>query len=257
MQLRADGSALRAPLPSWAVAAFLHVACTIALTTLAARAPGLMPGASWYWFEGGGAALLGAIAGLPVWWLPINLLFVPTAHALLGWQLPAPCYLAVCCALYAVNVSAWRHRVPLFLSSARAVAALAAWLPRHAGFRFIDLGCGTGSLLVDLAKARPDGEYHGIEAAPLPFLLSRWRARTQPGMSVMHGNFWDTGLAGYDVVYAYLSPAPMARLWRKARREMRAGSLLVSNSFAVPGVAPTYTLPVGDGIGSVLFIWRM
>jgi hypothetical protein len=32
------------------------------------------------------------------------------------------------------------------------------------------------------------------------------------------------------VVYAFLSPAPMAALWDKVRREMRAGSLFISNS---------------------------
>ena len=55
------------------------------------------------------------------------------------------------------------------------------------------------------------------------------------------------------------SPAAglMTRLWDKARREMRPGALFVSNTFAVPGVAPAYTLPVGDRMRSVLYVWRM
>lgn len=257
MQPHAEIAVLREPLPAWAVAALIHVASTVASLALAAGAPDLAPGAAWCWLEGVGAAVIGVMAGLPLWWLPINLLFVPAAHALLGWQVPAPLYLAAFGVLFAVNVAAWRHRVPLFLSSAKVPAALWALLPRHAGFRLLDLGCGTGSLLGAFAHARPDGHYHGIETAPFSYLVSRWRARSISAVSVAWGDFWRADFAQYDVVYAYLSPQPMARLWQKARREMRPGSLLVSNTFAVPGVEPAYVLPVGDRLNSTLFVWRM
>jgi SAM-dependent methyltransferase len=257
MRQHADFSAPREAPPIWANAVFIHAVCTVASLTIAARAPQLMPGAAWYWLEGISAAVLGAVAGLPIWWLPINLLFVPAVHALSGWHIPAALYLAAFCAMFAVNVAAWRHRVPLFLSSAKVTTALWALLPPHAGFRLLDLGCGTGSVLAAFSRARPDGNYHGIETAPLPFLLSCWRTRTHAAVRVTWGDFWGADFAHYDVVYAYLSPAPMARLWRKARREMRPGSLLVSNTFAVPGVAPAYTLPVGDRMRSTLFVWRM
>lgn len=247
----ADFAETRKRLAPWVIATLIHAACSVASFTLAARAPA----ASWVWLEGASAAILGAIAGLPVWWLPINLLFVPAAHALLGLQLPAVLYPAAFCVLFAVNSAVWRHRVPLFLSSAKVTARLLTLLPQHAGFRFLDLGCGTGSLLADLARARPDGSYHGIETAPLSFLLSRWRAHA--ALRVTWGDFWPTDLAQYDVVYAYLSPVSMARLWDKARREMRPGSLLISNTFAVPGVAPAYTLPIGDRLRSTLLVWRM
>jgi len=257
MQPHAEIAALREPLPVWAVAALLHVASAVAALALAVCAPEFVPGASWCWLEGVGAAVFGTLAGLPLWWLPINLLFVPAAHALLGWQVPAPLYLGVFGVLFALNVGAWCHRVPLFLSSSKVPAALWALLPRHAGFRFLDLGCGTGSLLTDFARARPDGSYHGIETAPVSFLLSCWRARSASAVSVAWDDFWRADFAQYDVVYAYLSPQPMARLWQKAQREMQPGSLLVSNTFAIPGVEPTHILPVGDRLNSTLFVWRM
>ena len=71
------------------------------------------------------------------------------------------------------------------------------------------------------------------------------------------GDFWRTDLARYDVVYAYLSPAAMPRLWAKARREMRPGSLLVSNGFEVPGVPAGRVIPLGDAMRSTLHVWQM
>ncbi len=255
MRRRADIAAPGGAWPVWATAVLIHAASVGAALMLAMRAPELMPGAGWCVLEGIGAAVLGMVAGLPVWWLPINLLFAPVAYALLGWQIPAPFYLVAFCLVFALNAAAVRYRVPLFLSSSQVTSLLAGLLPRRAGLRFLDLGCGTGSLLAGLARMRPDGCYHGIETAPLSFVLSRLRAGS--AARVTWGDFWDADLAQYDVVYAYLSPAPMARLWRKARREMRPGSLLVSNSFAIPGVTPAYALPAGDRLRSMLYVWRM
>ena len=130
-------------------------------------------------------------------------------------------------------------------------------LPRGGGFRLLDLGCGTGSFLTDVARVRPDGRYSGIEMAPLPYLLGGLRAYGRRNMRVLWGDFWRLDLSSYDVVYAYLSPAPMGRLWEKARAEMRPGSLFISNDFCVPGVAPTQTIRVGDRMHSTIYVWTM
>jgi hypothetical protein len=74
-------------------------------------------------------------------------------------------------------------------------------------------------------------------------------------LDIKWGDFWNADLARHDVVYAYLSPAVMPRLWRKAQREMRPGTLLVSNSFTVPGVAPLKTIPYAAH--RALYVWRM
>jgi hypothetical protein len=38
---------------------------------------------------------------------------------------------------------------------------------------------------------------------------------------------------------------------------MRPGALLVSNSFAVPGVQPAFALDIGGDSASRLLVWRM
>ena len=238
-------------------AALIHAACIALLGTLLTAEPEWLAPSALPWLEGLCAALAGLAFGLPLWWLPINALFFPAAHALMTLQVAPNFYLAGLCALLLCNVAAWRNRVPLFLSSRRAAAVVANLLPRHRGFRLLDLGCGTGSFLTDVARVRPDGRYAGIEMAPLPYLMGGLRAYGRRNMRVMWGDFWQRDLSGYDGVYAYLSPAPMERLWRKARAEMRPGSLFISNDFCVPGVAPTQTIRVGDRMHSTIYVWAM
>ena len=68
-------------------------------------------------------------------------------------------------------------------------------------------------------------------------------------------DLWEVGLAEFGVVYCFLSPEPMAELWRKARAELRPGALFISNSFAVPGASPDFTVEVGGR--QQLLVWRM
>ena len=101
--------------------------------------------------------------------------------------------------------------------------------------------------------------FDGIELAPLPAAISKLRAVIVSGRNchISWGSFWKRSLADYDVVFAFLSPVPMPALWDKARAEMRAGSLFVSSTFAVPGQAPERVIDVSDRKRARLHVYRM
>ena len=46
------------------------------------------------------------------------------------------------------------------------------------------------------------------------------------------GDLWQAPLADAEVVYAFLSPAPMAALWEKVRAEMRPGTCSSATAFS-------------------------
>lgn len=244
-------------LPVWVVAALCHFAALALCVSAHSRFPGVAPFHLWFWMQGIVAALMGMAAGLQPWWLVINLLFAPAAHAAYALSLPAEIYLGLLVLLLLVNVAAWRHRVPLFLSSDKVITELSRLTPAQPGQRFLDLGCGTGTVLGRLPAIRPDVRYDGIETAPVNLALAWWRTRHKSCARVRWGNFWRENLGAYSVVYAYLSPEPMAKLWRKAQAEMKPGSLFISNSFEVPGVAADEVRRVNDRMNSVLYVWRM
>jgi hypothetical protein len=120
------------------------------------------------------------------------------------------------------------------------------------------LGSGCGGLLNNLARTHKNGQFHGIESAPLPFLISKLRSFLGvPNCKIMWGDFWQQDFSQYDVVYAYLSPIPMESLWRKVSKEMRPGSLLISNTFLIPGVTPHKSIQLNDFSNSTLYLWKI
>lgn len=204
--------------------------------------------------QGACAAIASYRLRAPRWWQAIHLGFAPAAILAHSLALPPGVWLVAFGLLLAIFWRTDRSRVPLYLTNATTAGALAGLLPPGPCF-VLDIGCGDGGLLRRLARARPDAEFVGIEHAPLPWAWARLRAIGRTNLHIRYGDFWRHPLAAYDMVYAFLSPAPMADLWQKAAAEMRPGTLLVSNSFAVPGQTPEREVAVEDRRGSLLYCY--
>lgn len=203
-----------------------------------------------------GAALAAHLLGSARWWLLIHLGFAPLVVSAQGLDLHPGWYLAAFIALVLVYWTSFRTQVPLYLSNRRTAAAVADLLPAQPA-ALLDIGAGTGSLLRPLARARPDCRFTGVELAPATWLLGRLLAARQPNIDCQRGDLFARPWQGYDIVYAFLSPVPMAAVWQKAAAELRPGALLLSNSFPVPGREPDFVVDVSDRRGTRLFGYRI
>jgi hypothetical protein len=185
------------------------------------------------------------------WWLPAHLLFTPFIWLASHWSISPLWYLGAFLLLAVFYWTSFRTRVPLFLSNPATVDALDRLLPDHS-IQLLDAGAGTGSALRPLARRHPASLFVGIEAAPGPWLIGWLMSRALPNLVWRRGDFWAHDWAPYDAVYVFLSPVPMHMVWEKARREMRPGSQLISNSFPIESVTPTEQIEAG---GRVLFVY--
>jgi SAM-dependent methyltransferase len=221
---------------------------------------GIFPPLGVFWLallQGCFAAIISQLLLSPRWWVPIHLFFLPTVVAAVQLQIPSSVYATGFVILALIYWSSFRTQVPLFLSNRMTVHRLAIWLPDEKPLRILDIGSGTGSFALTLARLRPDWQIEGIETAPAPYVLSRFLARRLANLRFTRGDFWRHPLGDYDLVYAFLSPVPMPDLWRKARREMRPGSLLISNSFDIPDQCADEVIAVDDRRGTRLYIYRI
>jgi SAM-dependent methyltransferase len=210
--------------------------------------------------QGAWAATLSWRAGLASWWRTIQFLFPPALllarEAADALAVPPTAFLAVFLFLLLLYWSTFRTQVPYYPSGRRVWEEVARVLPARRPLRIIDIGSGLGGLALDLARRRPDCDVAGIELAPLPWLASALRARaTRSRARFLRGDYDELDFGQYDVIFAYLSPAAMGALWRKAEAEMRPGSVLLSYEFTIPEREPDQRVVTGDS-RKILYIWH-
>ncbi|SIO12372.1 Histone methylation protein DOT1 [Sulfurivirga caldicuralii] len=191
----------------------------------------------------------------PRWWVVIQLLFPPLLVGALAWQVPGWIVVVLVILLVLVFWNAGGERVPLYISNASTQRALGQLTRSLAPVRFVDLGCGWGDVVAAMARQTHVEESVGVETAPLSYLIARWRARAAGGI-VLGKSLWDMDLSRFNVVYAFLSPQPMAQLQDKALAEMAPNSLFVSNSFPFPDVEPSEIWQVNDRRQTLLYVYR-
>ncbi len=207
--------------------------------------------------QGIAACAIGRALGLSLLWIPIQIL-LPLAIAynavVPSWVYPAA--LVFCLLIYWNSAS---EQVPLYLTNRRTWKALSDLVQTSGARTFVDLGSGMGGVVTYLARAHPSLQAVGLETAPLVFLASKIRviATGRGNAKVTYKSIWEEDLSAHDIVYCFLSPVPMPRMFAKAKAEMRPGTLFVSNSFAVPGKEATDISDVADGRKTRLYIYRM
>lgn len=214
------------------------------------------------WIES--SLLIGALAFLFAcltrqrwWWRAIHAVFAPAAVVVSGMNIAPHWYLVAFALMYLVFRGAFSTQVPLYLSSRATAAALTRLLAENPPSSFIDLGAGIGSITCATARELDGIEVTGVENSWVPWVIGRLRAIRLPNCKWIMGDIWGIDLGGYDVAYAFLSPAPMERLWAKVRREMRQGTLFVSNSFPAPNAEPAFVIDVADWRNTRLYCYRL
>lgn len=202
------------------------------------------------------SACLTRALGLAVWWQWIALAFpFAMAAALAAGSLPAWPFGLAFLLLYLFFSNTARERVPLYLTNRPTIEALRKLMREHGGTRFIDLGSGLGGVVRGLSGDGRKAE--GYETAPMAFLISAVLSKLTGRGAIHRRDIWSADITDADLVYVFLSPEPMPAIHAKASREMKPGSLLVSNSFAIPGLDADEIWDLSDRRKTRLFLYRI
>lgn len=200
---------------------------------------------------------LSMMFGMAIWWRIIHFVFPMAVWVMHGFQLPSGLYLFGFLLSLSLFWTTFRTQVPFYPSRSDVWRQVAEFIPEDRKVRMIDIGSGMGDLVMNIANSRPESHFFGIEIAPLPWLISVVRSWLKNSVAVFKlGDYRAINFADYDVIFAYLSPAAMPALWQKAVQEMRAGGMLLSYEFDIPGATPSAILRP-DGNAPAIYVWRL
>jgi len=121
----------------------------------------------------------------------------------------------------------------------------------------VELGSGWGNMAMQIARFLPHCQVIGYENSPIPYYFSRiWNMmEKQPNLKYYRKDFFDVSLKGVDLVYCYLYPEAMSRLVKKFDEELKSGTVVISNSFALPRWDPVQILNVVDTYHLRIYIY--
>jgi len=203
------------------------------------------------------ASLIGCfLFRLKVIFLPIQII-IPFA-VIYSPSIPEYIYPVAFLILLLVFWNSASEQVPLYFTNRKTWHTINDFVKNNKSKSFVDLGSGSGGLVKYLATEN-DIKCTGVENAPIVYLVSKIRILTsfQAKITIKYNSIWDEDLNNYDVVYCFLSPIPMKKIYNKALKEMKKGSYLISNSFKAPNIEASEVINIDDGRQTKLYIYKI
>lgn len=118
---------------------------------------------------------------------------------------------------------------PYYPSTNQKVKKMIALADLKKGQIVADLGAGDGRIIYEASKKGV--EAHGIEINPVLTLYSRLKFRKIKNIKIINKNMWKVDLSGYDRIFLFCLTKEMKKLEEKLQKEMKPGSLVISNIF--------------------------
>ncbi len=98
----------------------------------------------------------------------------------------------------------------------------------------------------------------GIEVGPLRWFVADAKKifSSRKNLSALYRDMWHYPLTDIDIVYTFLSPTALPRIWQKVSAELRPSSTFMTLVFPVPTQSDK-TIAVKDETASELYIHRI
>lgn len=161
--------------------------------------------------------------------------------------------------LISIVIWSWRNGISPMPTSRKAKRCLLELLPKEVQGDIFELGSGWGTLAFPLARRYPHCKVVGYETSPVPFWFSKLRqvfART-PNLHLQHHDFFQEPLHEASLLVCYLYPGAMRQLKVKLAQELRPGTVVISNTFSIPGWKAEEIREVGDIYYTKVYLYRI
>ncbi|MBR1778318.1 MAG: class I SAM-dependent methyltransferase [Alphaproteobacteria bacterium] len=101
----------------------------------------------------------------------------------------------------------------------------------QAPIKVVDLGCGSGSLLIPLAQKFPQHHFIGYDWDKVPYFIAKFRSRKIPNIQLFNRNFMKENYSDVQLIVCYIGPSLKIPLGKKLYEELPEGAFVVSETF--------------------------
>lgn len=132
-------------------------------------------------------------------------------------------------------------------------------LPDNLSGSVCELGAGWGTLAFPLASALPELEIIAFELSPIPWLFMHLRDKLtrRKNLTIHRRNFFKEKFEGVSLVVCYLHSECLEKLRPKMEAELKPGTLVLSNTFEIPGWEPERIHRLEDSFCPQVYVYRV
>lgn len=132
-------------------------------------------------------------------------------------------------------------------------------LPIEIDGPILELGAGWGTLAFPLAKRYPRCVIHALELSPVPWLFMRARNLLfrYRNLKVRRVNFLRHSFKDAKAVVCYLHEEAFDKARPKLEAELEPGTIVISNTFIVPGWEPEGVYRLDDSFCPEVYVYRV
>lgn len=120
----------------------------------------------------------------------------------------------------------------------------------------IDLGSGTGSLLLPLAKEFPEHRFIGLEYDWILILISLFRSRNLKNIEWRKQNFMTYDCSNADIVFCYLLKTMQERVGLKLSRELSDSAVVITELYPISHFRIVKSLKAAFNLGIPVYKLR-
>jgi trans-aconitate methyltransferase len=140
-------------------------------------------------------------------------------------------------------------------STPKQTRAMLNCFPENVEGSILELGSGWGRLALAMARRFPENKVVAYESSPIPYLFSRIFSR-RANLHFYRQDFLDVPLSNAGAIVCYLYPGGMEKLKPKLDAELTPGTLVVTNTFAVPGWKAETVVELNDLHRTKIYVYR-
>jgi 16S rRNA A1518/A1519 N6-dimethyltransferase RsmA/KsgA/DIM1 with predicted DNA glycosylase/AP lyase activity len=131
-------------------------------------------------------------------------------------------------------------------------------IPKNFNGDILELGSGFLTLALPLAKKFPKNSVLAFETSMVPYLISIIRNYFyNSNLTVLNKDFFKADFQSACLIVCYLYPKAMEKLKVKFEQELKDGTFIVSNTFAIPGWKPLQVLTLDDIYHTKIYLYQM
>ena len=141
-----------------------------------------------------------------------------------------------------MSYASWRiitHKVPSIPTGKKIREAMITMAELTKNQNIYDLGCGFGGILFAAQKRAPKNTFTGFDVVDPVIWWCRFKAFIcRRPINFQKKDFFTENFTEADVIFCYLWPSIMDRIYTEIWPNLKPGTKLISHAFKLPGIKP-------------------